>query len=117
VRRLISNEQIERDALKAWKKASRLVLKDYVAPKTPYDKGVLRGGLWHRTTIQSDGTAKTTFSSRAWYWFRYETDEAWISTHTLHTSGTRAPFIMPAIEEAEKDGIFEQAVKDMVYGR
>lgn len=115
VRRLVSNDQLERDALKAWKRASRRILKELIKPKTPRDEGELVGSLWQRTVIAADGNVVTTFSARAPHAPLYEIDEEWIATHTLRTPGTRAPYIAPALEEAED--IYREAVEDFVHGR
>ncbi len=112
VRRIISASNITASALKYWKEASRKTLNQCIRPKTPYRLGPLRASLWQRTTVDKAGNVRTTFTARTPYARRFEEDKAWIKSITLHTAGTRAPYLEPGIEEGEP--FYEEAVRKMV---
>ena len=62
--------------------------------------------------MDKDGNVCTTFTAKTPYARRFEEDKAWIKSITLHTAGTRAPYLEPGIEEGEP--FYEEAVRKMV---
>ncbi len=110
VTRNLSNVQIQNEAFVVWKALARKILQEHIRPHTPFDEGDLRASLWQRTTKIPYGV-RAFFSANVPYAELFELDQAWINSITLHTPGTRAPYIFPGIMDGMD--LIEEAIKEI----
>jgi len=111
MKRNISEADIEKKLLIAWKRVGRRILDERIEPHAPRRSGALRASL-RVETEEVDGDVVNVFSAGVSYARLYEDEPGFYKGVSLTDPRARAPFIKPALEEKETLEIIEEELKE-----